>query len=171
MDPKTKDVVRKNAYAQLLKNFYEQKMGNKKNEGLEEFPDEFKTYKGALNNPDGFFTWLFGAGYKSSMDAVNDQSKQQYNESRFGDNIDVGLSQVQERSMEENAADMELGNLSQVSPDIPLPNVQSGSEDIFSGSEMTMAGPVSDAPLNPQQRIALAGGNLDEAIALGNRRV
>ena len=171
VDPATKDIVRKNAYAQLLKNFYEQKMGNKKSEGLEEFPDEFKTYKGALNNPDGFFKWLFGSGYKSSMDAVNDQSKQQYNESRFGDNIDIGLSQVQERSMEENAADMELGNLSQVSPDIPLPNVRSGSEDIFSESEMTMAGPVSDAPLNPQQRIALAGGNLDEAIALGNRRV
>tara|TARA_R100001480_G_C4733624_1_gene181295 strand:- start:127 stop:1656 length:1530 start_codon:yes stop_codon:yes gene_type:complete len=171
VDPKVKDVVRKNAYAQLLKNFYEQKLGNKRSEGLEEFPDEFKTYKGALNNPDGFFTWLFGAGYKSNMDAVNEQSKQQYNESRFGDNIDVSLSQVQERSMEENAADMELGNLSKVSPDIPLPNVKSGSEDIFAGSEMTMAGPVSDAPLNPQQRIALAGGNLDEAIALGNRRI
>ena len=27
-----------------------------------------------------------------------------------------------------------------------------------------------DAPLNPDQRIALAGGNLDEAIALGSRR-
>ena len=34
----------------------------------------------------------------------------------------------------------------------------------------SMAGPVSDAPLNPDQRIALAGGNLDQAIALGNRR-
>ena len=35
--------------------------------------------------------------------------------------------------------------------------------------QLPNTGPV-DAPLNPDQRIALAGGNLDEAIALGSRR-
>ena len=180
VDPAVKDVVRKSAYAQLLKNFYEQKVGNRKSEGLEDFPDEFKTYKGAIDNPDGFFKWLFGAGYKAEMDAVNDDAHQQYMERRYGDNIDVGLSTVQDKQMEEKAGDMLMNQATSPNPrkmanrqpaTIDVPNVQTGTEDIFE-EDVAVQSPINQGgghPMNQAQRVALAGGNLDEAIALGGR--
>ena len=162
-----------------MKNFYEQKVGNRKSEGLEDFPDEFKTYKGALDNPDGFFKWLFGAGYKAEMDAVNDDAHQQYMERRYGDNIDVGLSTVQDKQMEEKAGDMLMNQATSPNPrkmanrqpaTIDVPNVQTGTEDIFE-EDVAVQSPINQGggQMNEAQRVALAGGNLDEAIALGGR--
>ena len=49
-------------------------------------------------------------------------------------------------------------------PDVP----SMGNENIMAAGSPLIANP---RPMNQDQRAALAGGNLDEAIALGNRRV
>jgi hypothetical protein len=55
-----------------------------------------------------------------------------------------------------------------VSEENIVPPMSQGGESIFSDDVQESAS--APQPLNPQQRVALAGGNLDEAIALGNRR-
>ena len=65
--------VKRAAYTNILRDFYKQmRTGDR----LEEFPDEFKTYQGVLENPGGFSDWLFGAGFESAMSPVGEPGAQ-----------------------------------------------------------------------------------------------
>jgi hypothetical protein len=81
--------------------------------------------------------------------------------------------------MEEKAGDMVLNQTTpqekeplasrQAAP-IDVPNIQTGTEDIFE-QDVAVQSPINQGggQINEAQRVALAGGNLDEAIALGGR--
>ena len=81
--------VKRAAYTNILRDFYKQmRTGDR----LEEFPDEFKTYQGVIENPGGFTDWLFGAGFDSAMAPVGEPGAQQsYQNKRYG-NSDAGLN-------------------------------------------------------------------------------
>tara|TARA_R100000805_G_scaffold6706_1_gene8255 strand:- start:663 stop:3551 length:2889 start_codon:yes stop_codon:yes gene_type:complete len=157
--------VKRAAYTNILRDFYKEiKQGNR----LEEFPDEFKTYKGAMDNPDGFMEWLLGTGYQSSLSGVGSPgAAQMYNDKRYGEADGVTLGEIESKQIEEKDMSKIMSSTeSKVAPKqqpINMPEVPS------MGTENIMAQTQPQKPLSPDQRVALAGDDLDEAIALGQR--
>jgi hypothetical protein len=168
IDDKASMAVKRAAYTNILRDFYKEiRTGNR----LEEFPDEFKTYKGAMDNPDGFMDWLLGTGYQSSLSGVgNAGAAQSYNDKRYGEADGVTLGEIESKRIEEKDMSKVMSSTqvkdapvqTQAQP-INMPDVPSmGTENIMAQTQPQKA-------LSPDQRVALAGDDLDEAIALGQR--
>ena len=161
--------VKRAAYTNILRDFYKQmRTGDR----LEEFPDEFKTYQGVLENPGGFTDWLFGAGFDSAMAPVGEPGAQQsYQNKRYG-NSDAGLnlSSYVASDVEEADGDKIVSstNVKGQAP-IDMPDVPSmGTEDVM--PEIAQAAvPSAPVNLNRDQRAALASDDIDAAIALGGQ--
>ena len=161
--------VKRAAYTNILRDFYKQmRTGDR----LEEFPDEFKTYQGVLENPGGFTDWLFGAGFDSAMAPVGEPGAQQsYQNKRYG-NSDAGLnlSSYVASDVEEADSDKIVSstNVKGQAP-IDMPDVPSmGTEDVM--PEIAQAAvPSAPVNLNRDQRAALASDDIDAAIALGGQ--
>jgi len=165
IDDKASMAVKRAAYTNILRDFYKEiKQGNR----LEEFPDEFKTYKGAMDNPDGFMEWLLGTGYQSSLSGVGSPgAAQMYNDKRYGEADGVTLGEIESKQIEEKDMSKIMSSTeSKVAPKqqpINMPDVPSmGTENIMAQAQPQQA-------LSPDQRVALAGDDLDQAIALGRR--
>ena len=93
-----------------------------------------------------------------------------YMDERYGDNLDIDINTIKNIDDEENVKeDMQLGRTKVLeSEQIMMPDIPSmGGEDVAQAS--TVAQGPAPANLNADQRVALAGGDLDEAIALRNR--
>ena len=103
-------------------------------------------------------------------DSVNDGFMRDYMDERYGDNLDIDINTIKNIDDEENVKeDMQLGRTKVLeSEQIMMPDIPSmGGEDVAQAS--TVAQGPAPANLNADQRVALAGGDLDEAIALRNR--
>ena len=175
IDEKAPQTVKRAAYVNILKDFYRQITGTDR---MSDFPDEFKTYKGAVENPEGFMDWLLGTGYQDSMDAAgNPGANESYSNLRYNESEKTNVSNMVARQTEENEGDNIIA--SQMTPtqpvDIPMPDVPSmgtenvmgmGDENIMSSASPMAANP---RPMNQQQRAALAEGNIDAALALRGR--
>ena len=168
IDDKASMAVKRAAYGNILRDFYKEiRTGNR----LEEFPDEFKTYKGAMENPNGFMDWLLGTGYNSALSGVgNPGAAQSYNDKRYGEADGVTLGELESKQIEEkdmskmmSSTQSETGPAQAQAQPINMPEVPSmGTENIMAQAQPQQA-------LSPDQRVALAGDDLDEAIALGRR--
>ena len=164
--------VKRAAYTNILRDFYKQmRTGDR----LEEFPDEFKTYQGVLENPGGFSDWLFGAGFDSAMAPVGEPGAQQsYQNKRYG-NSDAGLnlSSYVTSDVEEADSDKIVSSTNvKEQTTINVPNVPSmGSESVIPDTAVAdiaqAAVPTAPVNLNRDQRAALASDDIDAAIALG----
>ncbi len=146
-------------------------------------PKEYHSIGGVMKDPLGFLDWIYGSGYEGVVDAINDGSKRAYMDERWGPNTDLNYQNVAQFKQDEDLyANVIRGVDSGTIPPSERANTVPLEEDtevesIFTDNiaetqappQLPNTGPV-DAPLNPDQRIALAGGNLDEAIALGSRR-
>jgi hypothetical protein len=154
-----------------------------------DIPKEFQKIGGVMKNPAGFLNWIYGSGYQGVMDSINDGSKRSYLDERYGPNTNLNYADVAQFEQDDAELNRTLGNLDPDNPDVPptppseikqtvsLEQDDMQGESIFSEDETTEsasipqpAGGGTPPPLNPQQRVALAGGNLDEAIALGGRQ-
>ena len=139
-----------------------------------------------MNDINGFTDLVLGSGYEAIMSSLTDGAHRKYMNERYGNNMDLSYNEViklQQDQQEYN--DYMEGNLNidtaSVGETTVQPNIETGGESIFSEDEAvaTVRGPglnvdpdyQQSAPLNANQRVALAGGNLDEAIALGQRKV
>ena len=161
--------VKRAAYTNILRDFYKQvRTGDR----LEEFPDEFKTYQGVLENPGGFSDWLFGAGFDSAMAPAGEPGAEKaYNNKRY-QNSDAGLnlgsyvvSNVEQGDMDKIVSSTDVKD----KPIINVPNVPSmGSEPVLSDVAQA-AVPTAPVNLNRDQRAALASDDIDAAIALGGQ--
>tara|TARA_R100001440_G_scaffold16496_1_gene28022 strand:- start:315 stop:3227 length:2913 start_codon:yes stop_codon:yes gene_type:complete len=168
IDDKASMAVKRAAYTNILRDFYKEiRTGSR----LEEFPDEFKTYKGAMDNPDGFMDWLLGTGYQSSLSGVgNPGAAQSYNDKRFNEADGVTLGEIETKRIEEkdmskvmSSTEVKNAPVQTQSQPIDMPEVPSmGDENIMAQTQPQKA-------LSPDQRVALAGDDLDQAIALGQR--
>ena len=159
--------VKRAAYTNILRDFYKQiSTGNR----LEEFPDEFKTYQGVLENPGGFSDWLFGAGFESAMSPVGEPGAQKEYQNKRYQNSDSGLnlgsyvvSDIEQADMDKIVSSTNVKD----KPTINVPDVPSmGGEPVLSDVAQA-AVPTAPAPLNTEQRAALASDDIDAAIALG----
>ena len=147
-------------------------------------PKEYHSIGGVMKDPLGFLDWIYGSGYEGVVDAINDGSKRAYMNERWGENTDLNYQNVAQFKQDEDLyANVIRGVDSGTVPPSERANTVPVEEDtevesIFTDNigetqaipQLPNTGAV-DAPLNPDQRIALAGGNLDEAIALGQRRI
>ena len=124
-----------------------------------------------MDNPDGFMDWLLGTGYQSSLSGVgNPGAAQSYNDKRYGEADGVSLGEIESKRIEEKDMSKVMSSTqvkdapvqTQAQP-INMPDVPS------MGTESIMAQTQPQKPLSPDQRIALAGDDLDQAIALGQR--
>jgi len=100
---------------------------------------------------------------------MNDGFMRDYMNERYGDNTDLNIGNVQNIETEEKAMqELETGKRTVIPGEqIEMPNVPDmGTESMF---ETDMAMNQQPVQLNPDQRVALASGDLDEAIALRNR--
>ena len=157
------------AYVNILRDFYKTITDSPR---MTEFPDEFKTYKGAVENPEGFMDWLLGTGYQNSMDSVgNPGADQSYNNLRYEESEKINLDGMVQGQIE----DQSMNNIAsaQAAPTqrVDMPEVPSmGNENIMAGNENIMAGAspmaTNPRPMNKDQRAALASGNIDAALAL-----
>ena len=169
IDDTTSMAVKRAAYTNILRDFYKQvRTGDR----LEEFPDEFKTYQGVLENPGGFSDWLFGAGFDSAMAPAGEPGAEKaYNNKRY-QNSDAGLnlgsyvvSNVEQGDMDKIVSSTDVKD----KPIINVPNVPSmGSEPVLSDVAQA-AVPTAPVNLNRDQRAALASDDIDAAIALGGQ--
>ena len=159
--------VKRAAYTNILRDFYKQiRTGDR----LEEFPDEFKTYQGVLENPGGFTDWLFGAGFDSAMaPAGEDGAAREYQNKRYSGSTDgLNLGSYVVGDSDQLGTD-KIVSSSEVKdkPNITIPDVPSmGGEPVLSDVAQA-AVPTAPAPLNTEQRAALASDDIDAAIALG----
>ena len=158
----------------------------KRDENKTDIPRQYQNVRGVMNDVNGFMDWLYGSGYEAVMSSLTDGAHRKYMNERYGNNMDLSYNEViklQQDQQEYN--DYMEGNLNidtaSVGETMETPNIETGGESIFNEDEAvaTATGPglntdpdfQPSAPLNADQRVALAGGNLDEAIALGQRRV
>ena len=172
--------VRRAAFVNFLNEYF------KRDENKSDIPKQYQNVRGVMNDVNGFMDWLYGSGYEAVMSSLTDGAHRKYMNERYGNNMDLSYNEVirlQQDQQEYN--DYMEGNLNidtaSVGETMETPNIETGGESIFNEDEAvaTATGPglntdpdfQPSAPLNANQRVALAGGNLDEAIALGQRRV
>ena len=159
--------VKRAAYTNILRDFYKQIRTGQR---LEEFPDEFKTYQGVLEDPGGFSDWLFGAGFESAMSPVGEPGAQQEYQNKRYQNSDAGLnlgsyvvSDVEQADMDKIVSSTNVKGQAPINvPDVP----SMGTEDVMPDIAEA-AVPAAPVNLNTQQRAALASDDIDAAIALG----
>ena len=89
---------------------------------------------------------------------------------RYGDDLDLNIGNLKNIETEESELEeIETGKKTFIpsEPTMDVPDIPSmGGDSMF---ETNVASNQRSAPLNPDQRVALAAGNLDEAIALRGR--
>ena len=164
IDPKASDVVKRSSLVNFLRGYLRQ------DEIKNDLPKEYNTPQKVLNDPDGFLDYLYNSEYLAVTDSVNDGFMRDYMDERYGDNLDIDINTIKNIDDEENVKeDMQLGRTKVLeSEQIMMPDIPSmGGEDVAQAS--TVAQGPAPANLNADQRVALAGGDLDEAIALRNR--
>ena len=154
--------VKRAAYVNILRDFYKTVSGSPR---MTEFPDEFKTYKGAVENPEGFMDWLLGTGYQDSMSAVgNPGAEQSYNNLRYDESEKINLDAMVQGQVEDQAMDNIASAQEAPTQRVDMPEIPSmGNENIMAGASPMVANP---RPMNQQQRAALASGDIDAALAL-----
>ena len=164
VDPEPSAVVKRASLVNFLRSYF------RNDEIKNELPKEFNTVDKVINNPDGFLDYLYNSEYLAVTDSMNDGFMRDYMNERYGDNTDLNIGNVQNIETEEKAMqELETGKRTVIPGEqIEMPNVPNmGTESMFE-SDMAMNQP-QQAPLNPDQRVALASGDLDEAIALRGR--
>ena len=164
IDPKASDVVKRSSLVNFLRGYLRQ------DEIKNDLPKEYNTPQKVLNDPDGFLDYLYNSEYLAVTDSVNDGFMRDYMDERYGDNLDIDINTIKNIDDEENVKeDMQLGRTKVLeSEQIMMPDIPSmGGEDVAQAS--TVAQGPAPSNLNADQRVALAGGDLDEAIALRNR--
>jgi len=99
---------------------------------------------------------------------MNDGFMRDYMDERYGNNTNLDIQELNNIETEEkqleriNEAEVEQ-SMNNTQPEIEVPEIPSmGSMDVASAPA---------TPLSADQRVALAGDDLDEAIALGQRNV
>ena len=170
IDDKASLAVKRAAYGNIIRDFYKQISTG---ERLEEFPDEYKTYQGVMEDPGGFTDWLFGTGFDSAMSGAGEPgATKAYNDKRYGGASGTNLSSIITSEVDESDLDKTISSTDVKNPDVSsveipeIPNM--GDENIIANiPQAAGVNPVPTAPLNRDQRVALASGDLDEAIALG----
>ena len=164
IDENASQTVKRTAFANIMKDFYKTITGTDR---MSEFPDEFKTYEGVIENPEGFMDWLLGTGYQDSMDMVgNAGAANDYENLRYNESEKLNLASYVQNQVEESEADNIIA--AQGAPtqpvDVPMPDVPSmGNENIMAAGSPLIANP---RPMNKDQRAALASGDIDAALAL-----
>jgi hypothetical protein len=164
IDENASQTVKRTAFANIMKDFYKTITGTDR---MSEFPDEFKTYEGVIENPEGFMDWLLGTGYQDSMDtAGNAGAANDYENLRYNESEKLNLASYVQNQVEESEADNIIA--AQGAPtqpvDVPMPDVPSmGNENIMAAGSPLIANP---RPMNKDQRAALASGDIDAALAL-----
>jgi hypothetical protein len=154
--------VKRVAYVNILRDFYKTISGSPR---MDEFPDEFKTYKGAVENPEGFMDWLLGTGYQDSMSAVgNPGAEQSYNNLRYNESEKINLDAMVQGQIEDQAMDNIASAQEAPTQRVDMPEIPSmGNENIMAGASPIVTNP---QPMNKDQRAALASGDIDAALAL-----
>jgi hypothetical protein len=163
VDPEPSAVVKRASLVNFLRGYF------RNDEIKNELPKEFNTVNKVINNPDGFLDYLYNSEYLAVTDSMNDGFMRDYMNERYGDNTDLNIGNVQNIETEEKAMqELETGKRTIIPGEqIEMPNVPDmGTESMF---ETDMAMNQQPVQLNPDQRVALASGDLDEAIALRNR--
>jgi len=176
VEPNASVGAQRNAFVKGMKSLLED------DDMRSDIPKEFHKINNVMQRPGKFLDWLVGSGYSAVMDSMNDGTRSSYNQSRYGLNDQLSFYDAAQLQQEDELANMMsegyIGSEvdeTQVTENAPEENIVppmsqggGGEESIFSDDVQESAS--APQPLNPQQRVALAGGNLDEAIALGNRR-
>jgi len=164
IDEKTPQTAKRSAFVNVMRDFYKQIQGT---ERMDEFPDEFKTYKGVLEDPNGFVDWLLGTGYDQSMSSVgNPAAGEEYTNLRYDESTKLNAGSYIQRQSEDGMYDniVESKGAPTQPIDIPMPEVPSmGNDNIMAGASPMVANP---RPMNKDQRAALASGDIDAALAL-----
>ena len=180
--PDASVAVQRSAMAVFLKSFLARE------DVKSDIPKEFHHLKGVMKNPGKFIDWLYGSGYEGVMQTINDGSKRSYLNERYGPNTDLNYADVAQFQQDDDEFNRIIGNIdpdlpeafqppippSEIKQTVSLEGDDMQGESIFSEEDTPEMASIpqsqtSSAPLNPNQRVALAGGNLDEAIALGRR--
>ena len=154
--------VKRAAYVNILRDFYKTVSGSPR---MTEFPDEFKTYKGAVENPEGFMDWLLGTGYQDSMSAVgNPGAAEDYSNLRYNESEKINLDGMVQGQIEDQAMNNIASAQAAPTQRVDMPEIPSmGNENIMAGASPIVANP---RPMNKDQRAALASGDIDAALAL-----
>ena len=170
MNPSVETLAKRNALIQLGRMRWDDVRG----EQADELPPELIKDFDAGNPMDVMQYLLF-----TQSDASFPGSERMFIESdENGMTTGVEITKTEEQPM--FTRDGQLAGESLAMQEVAASNVepffQTNKSDPFLNvnfDEMNQTVPAAgaSAPLTPDQRIALAGGNLDEAIAMGNRRV
>jgi len=164
VDPEPGAVVKRATLVNFLRGFF-------RNEDVKEnLPKEFNTPEKVVKNPEGFLDYLYNSEYLAVTDSVNDGFLRDYMNERYGDDLDLNIGNLKNIESEESELEeIESGKKTFIpsEPTMDMPEIPSmGGDSMF---ETDMAMNQQPVQLNPDQRVALASGDLDEAIALRNR--
>ena len=164
VDPKPGAVVKRATLVNFLRSYFRDEKIR------EELPKEFNTPGKVISNPEGFLDYLYNSEYLAVTDSVNDGFLRDYMNERYGDDLDLNIGNIKNIETEESELEeIQTGKKDFISsqPTMDVPDIPSmGGDSMF---ETNVASNQRSAPLNPDQRVALAAGNLDEAIALRGR--
>ena len=164
VDPEPGAVVKRATLVNFLRGFF-------RNEDVKEnLPKEFNTPEKVVKNPEGFLDYLYNSEYLAVTDSVNDGFLRDYMNERYGDALDLNIGNLKNIESEESELEeIESGKKTFIpsEPTMDMPEIPSmGGDSMF---ETDMAMNQQPVQLNPDQRVALASGDLDEAIALRGR--
>jgi len=164
VDPEASAVVKRASLVNFLRSYF-------RNEEIkEELPKEFNTPEKVVKDPEGFLDYLYNSEYLAVTDSVNDGFLRDYMNERYGDDLDLNIGNIKNIETEESELEeIQTGKKTLIpsEPTMDIPEIPSmGGDSMF---ETNVASNQRSAPLNPDQRVALAAGNLDEAIALRGR--
>jgi len=164
VDPKPSAVVKRASLVNFLRGYF------RNDEIRNELPKEFNTPEKVVKDPEGFLDYLYNSEYLAVTDSVNDGFLRDYMNERYGDDLDLNINNLKNIETEEKTLEeLQTGKKTFVpsEPTIDMPQIPSmGGDSMF---ETDMAMNQQQAPLNQDQRVALASGDLDEAIALRGR--
>ena len=164
VDPKPSAVVKRASLINFLRGYF------RNDEIRNELPKEFNTPEKVVKDPEGFLDYLYNSEYLAVTDSVNDGFLRDYMNERYGDDIDLNINNLKNIETEEKTLEeIQTGKKTFIpsEPTMDMPEIPSmGGDSMF---ETDMAMNQQQTPLNQDQRVALASGDLDEAIALRNR--
>ena len=164
IDPKPSAVVKRASLINFLRGYF------RNDEIKNELPKEFNTPEKVVKDPEGFLDYLYNSEYLAVTDSVNDGFLRDYMNERYGDDLDLNINNLKNIETEEKTLEeIQTGKKTFIpsEPTIDMPEIPSmGGDSMF---ETDMAMNQQQTPLNQDQRVALASGDLDEAIALRGR--
>jgi len=164
IDPKPSAVVKRASLINFLRGYF------RNDEIKNELPKEFNTPEKVVKDPEGFLDYLYNSEYLAVTDSVNDGFLRDYMNERYGDDLDLNIGNIKNIETEESELEeIQSGKKTFIpsEPTIDMPEIPSmGGDSMF---ETDMAMNQQQTPLNQDQRVALASGDLDEAIALRGR--